>query len=98
MPHVLRPFSLVNSAIFVDDYTTALSLPSYWVKLSSIDTVSVLFDAEGVRKSDCFIIELVTDHVILLYRVTVILELILTGRWSETLHLHLFQDLLIPFN
>ena len=98
MPHVLRPFSLVNSAIFVDDYTTALSLPSYWVKLSSIDTVSVLFDAEGVRKSDCFIIELVANHVILLDRVAVILELVLTGCWSETFHLHLFHDLLISFN
>lgn len=98
MPHVLRPFALVNSSIFVHDYTTAFSLPSDWVKLSSINTVSVLFDAEGVGESDCFIIELVADHIVLFDRVAVILELVLTGRWSETLHLHFFHDLLIPFD
>ena len=98
MPHVLRPFALVNSSIFVHDNTTAFSLPCDGVKLSTINTVSVLFDAEGVGESDCFIIELVADHIVLFDRVAVILELVLAGRWSETLHLHFFHDLLIPFD
>ena len=98
MPHVLRPFALVNSSIFVHDYTTAFSLPSDGIKLSSINTVSVLFDAEGVGESDCFIIELVADHIVLFDRVAVILELVLARRWSETLHLHFFHDLLIPLD
>ena len=98
MPHVLRPFSLVNSSVFVHDYTTAFSLPGDWVKLSSINTVSVLFDAEGVGESDCFIIELVADHIVLFDGVAVILELVLTGRRSKTLHLHFFHDLLIPLD
>ena len=98
MPHVLRPFSLVNSSVFVHDYSTAFSLPGDWVKLSSIDTVSVLFDAEGVGESDCFIIELVADHIVLFDRVAVILELVLARCRSETLHLHFFHDLLIPLD
>ena len=98
MSHVLGPLAFVDPPVFVHNYSAALSLPGHRVELSAVDAVSVLLDAERVRLPHRFVIEFVTDHVVLLDRVAVVLKCVLTGPRSEPLHLHFFLDLLVTLD
>ena len=45
------------------------------VQLAAVDAILVLLDAEIVAFADLFIVELITDHFIVLHSVTVVLKL-----------------------
>lgn len=95
MSLVLIPFTFVYASIRVDKDSETFSLSSYFVQLTTINTVFVLFETKVRSLAHYFVIKFIADHFVLLNCITVIFKLTISLTWwSKTLLDQLVSDFL----